>query len=187
MPNCPKCHTETKEGDKFCNNCGVSLATETQKSFETGMHARERDVCFGEGRRDYLGLVSFGFFLLIVGFVFTLNPNVIDDFRLWIMQISTGRMLVRPPEGLIFSAAIFFGLVSVFDFIMAGIRLAINDAKRRILADFLTGIALILFAYLIDLYGRHHLSWLGVLGTEAIACGLLIVVYSIVLYSFKRA
>jgi uncharacterized membrane protein YfcA len=186
MPTCPKCHRETKEGDKFCINCGASLASEAPKPVETRVHVRERDMCFGERERDYLGLVSFGFFLLIVGIVFILNPNIVNDFRLWIEKISISHMPRRPPDGLIFSAAIFFGLVGVFDFVMAGIRLAINDKKRRILADILSGIALILFAYLLYLYGGYQLTWQMVLGIEAIACGLLITVYSIVRYSFKR-
>jgi hypothetical protein len=187
MPTCPKCHAEAKESDKFCSYCGASLITEVQKPAETRTRMRERDTCFGERERDYLGLVSFGFLLLTVGIIFTLNPNVVDNFRSWIEEMSTTQKLVRPSDPLIFSAALFFGLIGVFDFAMAGIRLAANDYKRRVLADTLSGIALVLFAYLIQLYGGHHLSWLMVLGTEAIACGLLIVVYSIARYSFKRA
>ena len=187
MPTCPKCHAETKEGDKFCTYCGASLALEAPKPVETRAHVRERDTCFGERERDYLGLVSFGFFLLTVGIIFTLNPNIVDDFSLWIKLISTSHMPVRPPEGLIFSAMYFFGLIGVFDFAMAGIRLAANDLKRRVLTDIFSGIALILFAYLLQLYGGHYLSWQTVLGMEAIACGLLVTVYSIARYWFKRA
>ena len=186
MPTCPKCHAETKKGDKFCTYCGASLTTEAPKPAETRMHVRERDTCFGERERDYLGLVSFGFFLLTVGIVFTLNSNIIDDFRLWIQQISTRQIPVRPPEGLIFGAALFFGLIGVFEFVMAGIRLATNDIKRRVLADIFTGIALILFAYLLNLYGGRYFTWQMVLGTEAIACGILITIYSVARYSFRK-
>jgi uncharacterized membrane protein HdeD (DUF308 family) len=186
MPTCPKCHAEAKESDKFCSNCGASLTIEARKPAETKTRIRERDTCFGERERDYLGLVSFGFLLLTLGIIFTLNPNTVDNLRLWIEQISTVRRLVRPPEGLIFSVALFFGLIGVFDFAMAGIRLAANDIKRRVLADSLSGIALVLFAYLIQLYGGYNLPWPKVLGIEAIACGLLIAVYSVARYSFKR-
>jgi len=187
MPTCPKCHAETKEGDKFCTNCGASLALEAPKPVETRVHIRERDTCFGERERDYLGLVSFGFLLLTVGIIFTLNPNIVDNFRSWIVQISTERKLVRPADELIFSATYFFGLIGVFDFAMAGIRLAANDLKRRVITDIFSGIALILFAYLLQLYGEHYLLWQMVLGMEAIACGLLVTVYSIARYSIKRA
>jgi hypothetical protein len=186
MPTCPKCNAEIKEGDKFCTNCGASLAFEAPKPVETRAYVRERDTCFGERERDYLGLVSFGFLLLTLGIVFTLNPNVIEDFRLWVELMSTSHILVRPPEGLIFSAMYFFGIVGVFNFAMAGIRLATNDIKRRVLSDIFSGIALILFAYLINLYGGHFLTWEMVIGLEAIACGLLVTVYSIVRYSFRR-
>jgi hypothetical protein len=95
-------------------------------------------------------------------------------------------MLVRPSPDLINSATYFFGIIGVFNFAMAGIRLASNDIKRRVLSDAFSGIALILFAYLINLYGGYFITWEMVLGLEAIACGLLVTVYSIVRYSFRR-
>ena len=46
--------------------------------------ARERETCFGIGKRekDYLGLVSFETFIVIVGIVFVANPNLTSDFEL---------------------------------------------------------------------------------------------------------
>jgi len=180
MPTCPKCSAEVKEGDKFCPYCGASLALETPKPAEERKHIRERDTCFGEEEKDYLGLVSFGFFLLAVGITYTLNPNVIEDFRFWVEQLSLRKTLVEPPEGLVFSATLFFGIIGVFDFAKAGIRLATNDVKRRVVANVFSGIALILFAYLIHLYGIGVLTWQTTIGTEIIACGLLIALYSII-------
>jgi hypothetical protein len=188
MPTCPKCNAEIKEDDKFCTNCGASLAAETPKPVETKAYVRERDTCFGERERerDYLGLVSLGFFLLTLGIVFTLNLNIIEEFRSWVELMSISHMLVRPSPDLINSATYFFGIIGVFNFAMAGIRLASNDIKRRVLSDAFSGIALILFAYLINLYGGYFITWEMVLGLEAIACGLLVTVYSIVRYSFRR-
>jgi hypothetical protein len=187
MPTCPKCKAEVNESNKFCTYCGASLKFEAPSQVETRVHVHERDACFGEKERDYLGLVSFGFFLLTVGIVFTMNPNIVDDFRSWIILISTAHMPVRPPEGLIYSATLFFSVVGIFDFAMAGIRLAAHDLKRRVLTDVLSGFALILFAYLIHLYIENYFTWQMVLGTEAIVCGILVTVYSIARYWFKRA
>jgi hypothetical protein len=94
---------------------------------------------------------------------------------------------VPPPEGLIYSATLFFSVVGIFDFAMAGIRLAAHDLKRRVFTDVLSGFALILFAYLIHLYIENYFTWQMVLGTEAIVCGILVTVYSIARYWFKRA
>jgi len=180
MPTCSKCNSEVKEGDKFCPYCGASLTLEALKPVEKRRHIRERDTCFGEGERDYLGLVSFGFFLLAVGITYTLNPNVISDFRFWVDQLRINQTLVEPPEGLVFSATIFFGIIGVFDFAKAGIRLATNDIKRRVVANVFSGIALISFAYLIHLYGIGVLTWQTAVGTEIIICGLLVALYSII-------
>ncbi len=130
--------------------------------------------------RDYLGLVSFGTFLLVVGIVFVANPNLISDFRLWIEQMTTMQNLVRPPKGLIVSAIIFFGLIGLSDFFKAGIRFWIAQSRRQVLADILSGTALALFAYLVYLYGGYTLGWQMVLAIEAVAVGLLLILYSII-------
>jgi hypothetical protein len=187
MPTCPKCQAEANGDDKFCTHCGASLKFESPSPVETRMHVHERDTCFGEKERDYLGLVSFGFFLLTIGIIFTMNPNIVENFRLWIELINTEHMPVDPPIELIYSATLFFSVVGIFNFVMAGIRLAANDIKRRVLTDILTGFALILFAYLINLHIENIFSWPMVFGTEAIACGLLLIVYNIARYWFKRA
>ncbi|MBS7657231.1 MAG: zinc ribbon domain-containing protein [Candidatus Bathyarchaeia archaeon] len=186
MPYCPRCNAETKEGDKFCVYCGAPLATETLKPAERRSYVRERDTCFGEEEKDYLGLVSLGFFLLAVGITYTLNTNIIEDFRFWIEELSLRKTIVEPPSGLIFSATIFFGSSGIFSFIKAIVRIATNDIKRRILADIFSGLALLLFAYLIKLYGTGALSWQTALGTEIIVCGLLVALYSIISSLLRR-
>ncbi len=188
MPVCPRCKAEAREGSKYCTICGASLNLGAGSS-EPRRHVHEGDTCFGERERerDYLGLVSFGFFLLTVGIVFTMNPNIIDDFRTWIIMINQAHFPVRPSDGLIYSASLFFSVVGILDFAMAGIRLAANDLKKRALKDVLSGFALILFAYLVKLYSENVFTWEAVLGIEAIACGLLIMVYSIGRYWFRRA
>jgi uncharacterized membrane protein len=72
------------------------------------------------------------------------------------------------------------------NFFKAGIRLWIAEARRQALGDILSGVALILFAYLIHLYGGYVLTWQMVLATEAIAVGLLVVLYSMVRYVFSK-
>jgi len=188
MPTCPKCGAETEKDDEFCRSCGASLATKTTKPPEKESYAQEREVCFGEGERhrDYSGLVSFGIFLLIVGIIFVVNPNVISDFGSWIEKMTKEKTLSRPYQGLIDSAALFFGLIGLSDFFLAGVRFMADKRIRRVLTDILSGVALVLFSYLIYLYGSHVLAWQIVLAMEAIACGLLIILYSVLRYLFPK-
>jgi len=153
-----------------------------------GMASEEREKCFGMGLRekDYLGLVSFGTFILAVGIIFVANPNLVSDFRLWIEQMTTMENLVRPPRGLIISAIIFFGLIGLSDFFKAGIRFWIAQSRRQVLADIISGTALTLFAYLIYLYGSYALGWQMILAIEAVAVGLLIILYSIMRSVFLK-
>jgi hypothetical protein len=145
------------------------------------MAAEEREKCFGMGLRekDYMGLVSFGTFILAVGIVFVANPNLVSDFRIWIEQMTTMENLVRPPRGLIISAIIFFGLIGLSHFFKAGIRFWIAQSRRQVLADILSGTALTLFAYLIYLYGSYALGWQMILAIEAVTVGLLLILYSV--------
>ena len=152
------------------------------------MATRERETCFGTGlrKKDYLGLVSFGAFILIVGIVFIANPNLISDFSSWIEQMTDEQHLIRPHEGLISSAILFFTLIGLSNFFEAGIKLWIGKARRQVLADILSGVALVLFAYLIHLYGSYALTWQIVIAIEAIVVGLLVVLYSIARYVFLK-
>lgn len=104
----------------------------------------ERAVCFGERIRveDYLGLISFGIFLIIVGIVFLASPNIVSDFTSWVRQMANQKDFVRPPEGLIAGAIIFFGLIGLSEFFKAGVRLLIGKSKRKGLGNIFSGIAL---------------------------------------------
>lgn len=148
--------------------------------------AEEGDFCFGEseGDEDHMGLVSFGIFIVIVGIVFVTNQNLVSDLTLWIERMTSEQSLIRPPEGLIGSAVIFFSLIGFSDFLKAGIRLRIGQPRKRVLADILSGITLVLFAYLIHLYGSYVLTWQMTLAIEIVSCGLLIILYSIIRYEF---
>ena len=152
------------------------------------MATQEREACFSVGlrKKDYLGLISFGIFVIIVGIVFVANPGLVSDFSSWIEQMTDKQHLIRPVEGLINAAVLFFGLIGLSDFFKAGIRLWIAEARRQVLGDILSGVALVLFAYLIHLYGSNVLTWQMVLATEAIVVGLLVVLYSIVRYVFSK-
>jgi len=187
MATCPSCGAEVKADDKYCIDCGASL---TAKAGETipreRKPVRERDECFGGAGKDYSGLVSFGFFIIAVGIIFIVNPNIFSDFGTWVEAMVSQEGFVRPPEGLITGAMVFFGLIGASNFVMAGIKLAAGRGWRRALSDALSGVALVLFAYLINLYGIRSITWQTVFAIEAVAVGLLIALYSLVRYALLK-
>jgi len=168
--------------------CGSLFAAQANEAPEKERLTQERDVCFGQtrGPRDYSGLLSFGILLVVVGLVFLANPSIVSDFRSWIEQMRTKEAMSRPPQSLINGATLFFAFIGVSDFFMAGVRFMRDRALRRTVADVLSGIALVLFAYLAYLYGVHAISWQIVLGAEAVAIGLLVILYSVVRYMFPK-
>jgi uncharacterized membrane protein YvbJ len=187
MPTCPKCGAETEKDDEFCRSYGSRLAAETSEPLEKESPAQEREVCFeGERRRDYSGLISFGVFLLIVGIIFLANPTLISDFNSWVKKLSTDKTISRPPLTLINSATLFFGLIGISDFFLAGVRFTAHQRLRRVLTNILSGVALVLFSYFIYLYGGRTLSWQMVLAAEAVTVGLLIILYSVLHYLFPK-
>ena len=149
-----------------------------------------RNDCFGTGprKKDYMGIVSFGMFLIIVGIIFVANPSLFSDLASWIEQMADTRHLIRPNDGVISSAILFFILIGLSNFLEAGIKLwaAVVHARRRVLTDILSGTALLLLAYLINLYGNYTFTWQMVIAIEAIAIGLLVILYSIVKNMFLK-
>lgn len=159
------------------------LTSETDRTILRGnRNNRERDFCFGERIRveDYLGLISFGIFLIIVGIVFIASPSIVSDFSSWVKQMTSQKGYVRPPDGLIIGAMIFFGLIGLSDFFKSGIRLWMGKSRRKALGNAFSGAAWVLFAYLVYLYSEQMLRAQTVLAIEIVAVGFLVILYSII-------
>ncbi len=179
MVTCSKCGKKNQEDAEFCINCGTSLYSVERRE----VHG---DLCFGEGKRgrDYLGFISFGFFIIVVGIVLTITPNLLSIFWRWIVQLTNKQAWIRPPKELINSAPLFLYLIGVSSFLMAGIRFLVDKGRKQILTDILSGVASVFFAYLINLYASYVLRFRMVLALETIICGLLVISYTIVRYVF---
>lgn len=187
MATCPKCGAEVDKDDQFCGSCGAPLTTKTEESPVKEHYAREEDVCF-EARRhaDYTGLVSFGSFLLIVGIIFVANPNIISNFHTWGQAMSNTNAFAKPPLGLINSAALFFGLIGVSDFLVASLRFVAQKRRRRVLRGALNGVGLLVLSYLLYLYGKGTLRGVAVLALEVVVIGLLVIVYAVARYLIMK-
>ena len=183
MPYCEKCGAETGEEDVYCPRCGEPLKPEVKvrrRPPRPPRRRREDDLCFGAGepRGDPLGIVEFGLFIIIVGVVYTLNPQIPGSFISWVELMGDLEMLVRPPATLIRSAVTFFGLLGGSNLLTAAIRVYMDKVPRRIAQDVISAMALLSLSYLISLYGAGEMAWTSVIALEAILIGALVIAYA---------
>ena len=183
MPYCEKCGAEIREGDRFCSKCGASLVGYIPAREEWRF---PREECFGrrEGR-DHVGLVSFGIFLLILGYVWYTYPGIISDIKDLFVRLAEEQVF-EPSTSLVKAFTLFLGLTGISNFAIASLRVALKQPWRRPLSDVLTGVCLILFAYFVSLYGEGVLTWQAVLLLFLVVAGLLITAYGIVKHILKR-
>jgi len=178
MPYCKKCGTEYVEGAKYCVKCGASIAEEWRFP---------REECFGERKveRDFLGLVTFGFFLLILGYIFLANLWIPSEIEALFVKLSKG--VPEPPSSqLRYVFALFLGLIGASNFATAGIRVAFRQSWRRPLRDALSGVGLISIAYLVYLNSQRIITWQIVVVLGIVIIGILVILYGIIVSYFRE-
>ncbi len=126
---------------------------------------------------DFIGLFGVAFFLLVVGIVFYLNQNLLTELRHWWDQIVAGRIAFRPPEGVITSAAWFWGLLGAANFGIAFLRWFFTRSRIRTLGAILGGIGMVGFAYLFERYALRAISGSLVVSLEAAVIAVLLFLY----------
>lgn len=172
MAKCANCGAENKEGARFCFNCGAAMAAPSAPGAAPMAAVPARPP-----GPDPLGLAGFALLLVIIGIVFSLNPDALGQFIEWVRHWATEGGPARPPEGLIRSAVLFFILTGVSSFAVAALRLGVSGLWVRALGDGMSGIAQLAFAFLLTLYERRALGGTGVLALEAVVVGILIFLY----------
>lgn len=104
-------------------------------------------MSYSRGDRDFLGLVNFGAFLLVVGSFFAFAPSLVDRFREFIadfelLEISQGIYLpvVRGPHPEVYSFLLWLSIAMVVTNILILVaRYIIRDSIRR-KADTFSGV-----------------------------------------------
>ena len=186
MPFCSNCGAQAGTDDEFCESCGASLRTGPRRRI-TRRVRRDRDLCFGEELQgDPLGIVDFGLLLLTVGLVFYLNSGVFSEFISWVQGMGDAGAYIRPPGSLMNSVVTFFGLIGASNFLTAIIRLQIDRTPWRIISDVFSGIALLVFAYLINLHFSGAMTWMAALAYEAIVVGILVIVGALLTKVYRQ-
>lgn len=160
---CPNCGTENNEDARFCKSCAAPQTPQTSPPPVTPVMPalpppppprRPR-----QPHEDLFGLLSLAFFLLAVAVVFYLNPNLVEGFRQWTAGIAAkGTIFFRPPEAVIVSAAWFFGIVGVLEFVAAFLRWSFRWLPLRAVAPLLEGVGDLSFTVLLLGYASRAIS-----------------------------
>src|SRR5207249_9846870 len=142
---------------------------------------------FPERRPDFVGLIGVAFFLLIVGIVFTLNTNLLNDLRFWWDLLVANGLFVRPPDGIIASGTIFFGLLGLSNFLTSGLRWTLDRSRFGALARVLAGVGFISLAFLTWRYSLRAMSGSLVISVWTAILGTFLVIYIAVGLYWVRA
>src|SRR5438552_874097 len=142
---------------------------------------------FPERRPDFVGLIGVAFFLLIVGIVFTLNTNLLNDLRFWSDLIVANGLFVRPPDGIIASGIIFFGLLGLSNFLTSGLRWILDRSRFGALARVLAGVGFLSLAFLTWRYSLRAMSGSLVISVWTAILGTFLVIYIAVGLYWVRA
>lgn len=177
MPDCPTCGVTNKEGARYCMSCGTRLVPLPEGAASP---TPARPAVRPPPPPDVIGLVGFAIFLVVSAIVLILNPGVFSDLWTWFRPLMTEGRVTRPPEALIVSAIVFFGLNSLGGFAAAYLRLAVARKKARALADGLSALGTVIFASLLILYLERLVNGSTLLAILVGVAGVLILTYFVV-------
>lgn len=136
-------------------------------------HLRHR-----QPHEDLVGLFGLAFFLIAVSVAVAVNPNLGSDLQAWTHLVSSqGTPFVRPPEGIITSAAWFFGVIGVLEFVAAALRWALRWVPLRVAGRILSAAGDLVFSSLLFLYSAKTISGTFLLAVLAGMVGVLLLIY----------
>lgn len=136
---------------------------------------------------DWLGLISFGFFLILVGIIWTVTPNFTEEvsnfFKDFHLAKVTNTIVFPAPKSnhpIVYTASkqfcLFFG---AFQIVILALRFALREPFNRKI-ETLTGIvfwfAVGSFLYLLT---NEVIGWFGFIAGVIISVGLTIITSSI--------
>lgn len=122
--------------------------------------------------------MGLAFFLIALAVAFAQNPNLLEDFRQWSHVASIhNTIFVGPPEGVIVSAAWFFGVLGALELVSAGLRWALRWTHLRAAARALSGAGDLVFAVLLSLYADSAITGAFLITVLAGVVGVLLLIY----------
>ena len=139
---------------------------------------------------DWLGLLSFGFFLIIIGAIWMATPNLTENVRDFLgdfhLQNVTENIVFPAPEHQydhleVYTAAMQFCLIfGAFQILILVLRLALHESLNKT-AETLSGITFWFSAgFFLYMLASKTIGWFGFLAGLIISVGLMIITSSII-------
>lgn len=179
---CAGCGTENQEGSRFCYSCGTALAPVAAPPPVAQVPPPPPPpprLFPKQPHQDLLGLLGLAFVLISLGIVFSANTSLVAELRQWGDHVAKAGPFVRPPEGVITSAVLFFVIVGLLDFVSAFLRSTLRWMKTLVLSRILSGVGDLIFAGLLVLYSGLAISGFLVLAGLVATAGVLLLVWII--------
>jgi len=148
--------------------------------------------------RDILGLASFGFFLLLIGIIWIITPNlhqeVVDFFKDFTRTEEIFPNVFLPaPEHLerhteVFTALARFCFVfGLFQIVILVLRFFFRDPLNRMAGTFSGMVFWLGAGFVSNLLAAKTIGWFGFLGWLIVLIGLALVVRSLLVLLFEVA
>jgi len=144
---------------------------------------------------DWLGILSFGFFVLLLGAMWVATPNLSEEVKTffnpenWRLQNVTENITFPRPERhypVLYTAAMQFCIIfGAFQIAILALRFFLHEPLDRI-EETLGGIVLwFSFSFFLNLLTNEAISWFSFLAGIIVSVGLSIIVRGIVKF-FKK-
>jgi len=136
---------------------------------------------------DLLGLVSFGFFLILIGILWIGTPNltneIIEFFKDFQLVHLTEHIILPAPvhnHPVVYTAAMQFCLTfGVFQLVILVLRFVFRDSLKR-KAETFSGVAFwFTISFFLQMLANANIGWLGFIGEFIISIGVTITARSL--------
>jgi hypothetical protein len=143
---------------------------------------------------DWLSIVSFGFFLVLLGVIWIITPDCSGEVVAFVKSFhleNVTEKIILPVPGLdhsvVYTAAMQFCIAfGVFHIVILVLRFFLHESLDR-KAGTISGIVFWLGAgFFLNMLAAEEIGWFGFLAGLIICIGLLIIVSSLVKLLFKR-
>ncbi|MCQ5374608.1 MAG: hypothetical protein NO515_06295 [Candidatus Methanomethylicia archaeon] len=142
-----------------------------------------------EHETDKLGILSLGFFLILLGLMWMITPDIANHIRAFfspegwhLAEVSQNVFFLEPNRNhpVLYNAASFFCLAfGAFQIIILGIRVALRDALDKIGGTLSGMVFWVGMGYFFGMLANNAVGWFGLLAGFVIFVGISIILQSI--------